>query len=318
MEQTLSTTEVAKCLDVTENTVYRYIKEKKLHPINEHSYRIHTTYLFKLEEVERLRKELEKPGLTIRQAAQKLGVSYSTIKRNVDDGQLPAIQKRIGSRVISYIKEEHLEGFTTRYNRKQNDFYHKGLGYGLFQSFFNPISKETARIMSIEGKGEVLTDTRQFHLLALEQKGFTPLYEMKSEKYVTHKGYVKFQFPKANFIHALGYKIIDKLYEKLGIQNMNLEIDEDTIKLTIKPVHLQLDDDELEFVRKYLIEGQVKKNQKNDCFITSKFEPLLIHLPSHLKEQLKYKTEQEKMTMEEALTKLVESYVSEGSLVDRK
>jgi excisionase family DNA binding protein len=297
MEQTLSTTEVAKCLDVTENTVYRYIKEKKLQPINEHFYRIHTTYLFKLEEVERLRKELEKPGLTIKQAAQKLGVSYSTIKRSVDDGQLPAIQKRIGSRVISFIK---------------------GLGYGLFQSFFNPASKETARIMSIEGKGEVLTDTRQFHLLALEKKGFTPLYELKSEKYVTHKGYVKFQFPKANFIHALGYKIIDKLYDKLGIQNMNLEIDEGTIKLTIKPVHLQLDDNEIEFVRKYLIEGQVKKNQKGDCFITSNFEPLLIHLPSHLKEELKYKTEQEKMTMEEALTKLVEWYVSEGSMFDGK
>jgi DNA-binding transcriptional MerR regulator len=90
--------EVSETLGVTEQTVYNYVKEGKITPWNKETWKMDGTYLFHAEEVERVEKELIKPGLTTKEIFTYLEgfnikVSPSTVVSKMKSGELPAVMK---------------------------------------------------------------------------------------------------------------------------------------------------------------------------------------------------------------------------------
>ena len=64
----------------SKKTIYTYIQQGKLHPINKDDWHIEGRYEFDLLDVVQLKEELKKPGLTTKEVAQQLDVS---VKRSI-------------------------------------------------------------------------------------------------------------------------------------------------------------------------------------------------------------------------------------------
>ncbi|MBU8854964.1 helix-turn-helix domain-containing protein [Bacillus sp. FJAT-26377] len=76
----------------SKKTIYTYIQQGKLNPINKDDWHIEGRYEFDLEDVVRLQEELKKPGLTTKEVAQQLDISVTTVNKYIKHELLPAFQ----------------------------------------------------------------------------------------------------------------------------------------------------------------------------------------------------------------------------------
>lgn len=323
-KELLTTNEVAKILDKSVNTIYKYVKEKKLRPVYEDSWQIDQTLLFRRKDVEKLRELLKKPGLTTGEVANKLNLHISTVNSYVKKGILHAEKHyHIGlGREVYFVKEEELERFKNNH-QSPNDakkFFIRDGEFYLFQLFNHPTTNEWGRIIElVNDDGKIMTE--QGRTLSLSQalnEGFLPTYYVPEHEFIHQKGYAVFQFPKPQHISSPIYNVVDLFYQQYGRKNIRMIVEQEQIHIEVKPKFLELDPDqyhaEFKVLDKHLVDGKILKRH-NGIYIDSDLESIVVHVRTAIKEKVKQQAETEGLTMDEYVGKLIKEKVDGTSFV---
>lgn len=316
MNETLLTTkEVADYLNVSVQTIYKYIREKKLVPIYEDSWQIDETHLFKREDVIALKETLKKPGLTTGEVAKQLQVHPTTVFSYIKRGDLQAEKKPYKGRELYFITEEALERFKVKHplqkKREQKRFYSKPLHVYLYQKVYHQQDRVMGRIMELNGDGgKVWTEQGEiFPLKELKERGFI-FQRYKERPYITKKGYVSFSFKKPSHIAAPVFNVIELFYSKLSYRNMKLTEKDDVINLEVKPCLLEDIYEDTHVYEIKLLENHIKdgimEKRHNGLLIDNNLELLTVHISKEKKHKLKKLAQKQYLSLEQYVLKLIE------------
>ncbi|AQX56619.1 helix-turn-helix domain-containing protein [Priestia flexa] len=290
--------DVMKMLSISsKKTIYTYIQQGKLQPINKDDWHIEGRYEFDMEDVVRLQEELKKPGLTTKEVAQQLDISVTTVNKYIKQELLPAFQEEYRGINCYFVNEEDLDEFkrTHEVGRKpsKRHFYHAEQNIALFQLFVKK-SKEKeqfARIISVEDP--ILAITDQHEEITLEEllnRGFKAAYEIEPKKTITKEGYAKFTFKQTAYAKSQLYKLMDLFYQHLSPMNMRItpQKEKEQFIVEVKPVLLMESSQELiELLDSVLVSGKINKRSRG-IYIDSDLEVIRIKVSGDLKKELEH------------------------------
>ncbi|MDX8367139.1 helix-turn-helix domain-containing protein [Cytobacillus sp. IB215665] len=304
----LTTQQVAEYLGRGTATIYKYVKEGKLTPVYDHSkWKMRRTKIFKREEVEKLKAELKKPGISTFEASKRINLKYPTLMSFIYDGTIPAKKLEHRGKEQYFIAEEDLEQFLS------SDFYARYLtqrekkqfvseqGYLLFQSFINPETNINARLMEVDGdEGKIISqDGVAMSIQEAIDEGFESSITFEDKAYSTKKGYATFRFMKPYDVRSNIYSIIEAFYQSTGPKNVRLTVDHNYINVEVKPLYIEGKHHEfMQLLQQHVVSGKVFE-EPSGILIDSDLEPLTIYIPSKMKQFIREKAEQEGKTMEE-------------------
>lgn len=306
----LTTSDIARRLNVTETTVYRYIRQDKIIPLNKDSWNWDGQYFFYEDEVDFDSLQEDKPGLTTGEVAKMLGTTTSTILRYIKEGRVKGFKELYKGRMYNFIEEEEVKAFMSDFKKKKKykkkSFYSKHEGYGLFHHFFNADINKAARIISLSDD-EIIAmteDGEKFEINELIERGYSPTYIIEEKNLNTKKGYALFRFTKPRQIQSTTYKIIDLFYQLAGPLNIRLMEEEDMLQLETRQILMKIDKqehmDEINMLQQSLVEGKIKLRH-NGVSIESNLEVQVLNLPSSLKKKLKERANQEQLSMDDLI-----------------
>lgn len=98
------------------------------------------------------------------------------------------------------------------------------------------------RIISLNADGTGTVMKLSNEKITLEQaieEGFMPIVELEEKEPIYNKGWVVFDFPKPKYIVSPVYSVIERLFLYAGHQNLQIELDEEILKVKVKPVLLE-------------------------------------------------------------------------------
>ncbi|HEY4601677.1 MAG TPA: helix-turn-helix domain-containing protein [Cerasibacillus sp.] len=321
MEHSLLTTkEVAEYLNLSVQTIYKYIREKRLIPVYEDSWQIDETHLFKKEDVEALKAALTKPGFTTGEVAKQLQVHPTTVTSYIKRGELIAEKKPYKGRELYFITEEALAAFKEKHpmqrKRDKKNFYSKETNLYLYQKVIHKNQGNIGRIMELNGdEGKVWTEQGEiFPLEELYGRGFTAK-EIKERPYMTKRGYVTFYFKKPIHIASPVFNVIELLYHKLSYRNIKLSHYDGLIKLEIKPclledIHEDTHAYEIKLLEKHMKDGSIEQRH-NGLLIDNDLEILTVHISGERKNKLKQLAQEQRLSLEQYVLKLIENRLNE-------
>ncbi|MFT9493875.1 MULTISPECIES: helix-turn-helix domain-containing protein [Bacillota] len=299
----LTTKEAARILNVKPTTIHKYVREGKLKPVYTDGWQIDATKLFYTADIEALKKELQKPGITTGEAADLLGIHITTISQYIQKGIIKAGKKLYRGREIYFIEPEEIERFKSVYDQKkkreQKNFFDKETGFAWFQSFIDSKGNSNNRILpNDEGEPYLNTeDGKQIHIDKVLLLGFQPVFQIPDIDYISKRGYAKFKFSiSENF-----YSIITYFYKYLGPKNMKVAVNEDqSITVEVKPFFLreQLNSEEIKELNKSLVEGSIICRY-DGILVNSDLETITVAVPADLKDLVKKEAERTGHTIEE-------------------
>lgn len=304
----ITTKEAAKLLDVKPSTIHKYVKEGKLKPVYENNWHIDATKLFYVKDIEQLKNEFVKPGITTGEASELLGLHLTTISQYIQKGELKAEKKLYKGREIYFIEREELERFKNSYEwskkKEQKEFLDKETGYAWFQCFSDSLGRSENRILLDEGGEPFLftSDSRKIPLNKIKSEGYQPTTSIADIDYISKRGYAKFKF----MISDLFFSVVDLFYKNLGPKNMKMSVDGDEVVIEIKPVVIrgEVPSTSVQYLENNIIEGGVS-TRVDGVIINSDLETITVAVPSELKERIKREAELSKNTIEEVVLKIL-------------
>jgi DNA-binding transcriptional MerR regulator len=321
-QERISTEEASKLLGVTKHTIYRYEKEGKLSPIFKYTWHKEGSKFYYKEDVERLRQQEEVEGLKVKDVAERLHVSVSTVMKYIKEEKLIARKEQYKGKDTFFIEEEHFQEFQKKFEQpvtKRKEFVlKKGKEkYVLFQLFHHPQTNQKGRLIEMaSSKGNILLeDERMVSLSDALKQGFVPVEQVAKQAYNSKRGYVTFSFPKPLFIYATVYKIMDLFYRHCGSENIRMEVKEKTIEVEVKPTYFPLSPMEIEaevqYLQQYVQEGQVII-RPNGLFLESDTETITFHVSKQEKAVIKQLCEQRGIGQEEFILSILRQYMKNG------
>lgn len=239
-----SVNDLVKATGLSRSVITRKIRDNEFVAINKEYYQRDRGYRFTKEEFERIVDEYKVEGLTTGQVAERIGYSITKVQQLIKEGKLPAIEKRFGSQIRRYVLEEDVESFIEKHGKRDNGvIYHQDSGYFLFQPLTTSSSQEVeGRIISLNADGTGTVMKLSNEKITLEQaieEGFMPIVELEEKEPIYNKGWVVFDFPKPKYIVSPVYSVIERLFLYAGHQNLQIELDEEILKVKVKPVLLE-------------------------------------------------------------------------------
>lgn len=311
--EVLTTNEAVDILGLSKQTIYNYVKNGKLKLVYD-DWQIDGTMKFYRDEINSLLSTTEKPtGITVLEAANLIGVSKATIHQYIKRGKLSSEKMTLRGRITSFIPSDEVLKLksTLLSNQNRKTYYSKDLAFCLFGLYIKKDSNEKARIIELNESGDCLAKTNMGEFLKQEElleRGFYRAYELKPVKHSTKRGNIVFQFPFPQSINAPIFSLIDTFYQQIGIQNMNLYIEGNTIIAELKPIKLQYNAERLEqdfeILQNCLQEGKLSSRPGLIVF-TSNQEQLTTFVEDSLKSKIKQIALNHHLGIEEVTEKLL-------------
>lgn len=304
----VTTEEAAKMLNVKKTTVLKYVKDGELSPVYKNHY-IDKTKLFYKDDIEKLQKELAKPGLTTSEAGNMLGVHSGTILQYIQQGQLKAERKEYRGKVFNFISFEELERFKSVYEEMKKsegkEFFDKKTKFAWFQEFQDQHGK-VGHFLLLDEKGQPYLHTSDGHYIDykdIKKSGYVPHKTIPNPGYINKKGFAKFEFKLSETF----YSIMNYFYQYLGPKNLKVFLlDKDMIAVEVKPILIKenLTSDQYRLLDNSLTEGTLTV-RLDGYYIDSDLEIIQVAAPSRIKEKVKEDAEREGLTMEEFVLKIL-------------
>lgn len=306
----INTEQAAALLNVSEQTIYHYIRSEKLKPINKDKWQVEGTYLFNKTEVEELSDQIVKPGMTTGDVARALGETTANINQRIKKGSIAAKKHFYRGKNQYFITPEDFKAYQ---ESLPTIFYSKKLNIGLYQPFVSS-GGEFGRITTLtKTDGRLTTERdREIPIENLSDEGFTPLYGIKQHEREFKRGHVKLKAPFPSQIKSRFYSVIDYLYQHVGPINMSIIKKNEYINVEFKSAYIETTPENEELIqtmKQYLIEGRLL-DRGSSIYIQSELEGTMIYLPYLLKEELKKSAKHHDRTLEEEIVRIVENYLS--------
>lgn len=310
----ITTSEAAELLKVKPSTIHKYVREEKLKPVYETNWQIDATKLFYLDDVEALKKQLAKPGITTGEASELLGLHPTTVNLYIQRGELKAEKKDYKGRKLFFIEPEELERFKSKYEEtkklEKKDFFDKETGYAWFQSFVDQHGEVNGRILLNEsGQPYLSTPNGQIPYGEIKKSGYAPSFIIKDINYKSRKGIVRFHFAETPDT----FRIMELFYKNLGPKNMKVILTDDRkIEVEVKPILIEetVSEFDYQFLESHLQLGNISKRLEG-IFLDSELENLSVPVPTQLKLRIRKDAKEKNKTIEELVLKILKEKYEE-------
>ncbi len=312
-----TTQQVAELLNKSVPTIYKYIQDGKLIPV-EDFWRAHRGKLFDKDAVHAFKQTLEgNSGMTISEAAGYLETTRSAVQTYLDEGLIPFNKKEWRNKEVTFIQKMDLDTFTETHQRrmqqdriKQRIFYDRKNNYAFYQRFSSDQIRE-ARLIRMKDKwaflllpsGEEVSFNEGIYKFEL-----TPDYPLTFGKRTGTPGYAKISALPLGY--SLTRQFIDLLYQQGSISNMYMDIQESQITILLKDMSFHDVPAEMaHFLESKLEEGKITIHQ-NQIKIESSETILSIAISNKIKEKIKEMADQQGTSMQEIASRIIDEYFS--------
>lgn len=154
-EMNMNTNEVKAYLGISSFIFSTLMKQGQLNPINRETWRLDGSFLFKREDIEKLKEDRETEGITLYQAAKDYNVSMYQLEKWIEEGELTCSIQKHRNRETKFVHEEEINGLVQQLDQT-NTLYTFSQKYNvvLFQKFME--GNKLARIISIPKRGDIV------------------------------------------------------------------------------------------------------------------------------------------------------------------
>ncbi|WP_026701702.1 helix-turn-helix domain-containing protein [Salibacterium aidingense] len=264
MQHFMTVQQVQEAAKKSRATIYRWIAEDKLHPINEETRSIDGGYLFDTREVEDLLKRVELRGLTLREAADVIGVTPQYVSKLRQNGTIQAHDTYIGKQhrlVFSRAECERVRQLLGNQETSASDIGTKLKPYHQGHRLFAPVSLngKTGRIIQVRPV-RVLWEHGQS---TLPSKDFESQDNWPERPYSRRKGHAVFQFPMPRSGNHVLYDLLYRMMHDIGPSNMQvLDDHQGNYKMRIRSSSFTGTEADFSLLLSGLIEGDVEWKQE--------------------------------------------------------
>ncbi|MFJ6414349.1 helix-turn-helix domain-containing protein [Terribacillus saccharophilus] len=316
----ITTKEVARRLNKSISTIYRYVNEKKLRPVYEDKWQIDSSLLFREHDVDQLMNEQQnKPGYTTGEVAAKLSKHPSTIAMYIKTGKLKTEKREYKGRILNFISEDELEKLHKEIGEKGSGYlniFDKQRNIHLYQSFQDSKGNK-ARIMSLDNHGVAeLEDGSSISIEKLYQLDYLPVFDVKPQRYVTKKGYVHFRFREPIHSKSTHLDIIESLLINLGEKNVKIRAEERGLNVFVKPGLLKtIKTSNLSFEYELLnthIKSGILIRRHDGILLQTNYTQLISQVHKDVKQNLKIMAHSKGMTLDDYIEGILTKHVKEG------
>ncbi|MBJ8032077.1 DNA-binding protein, partial [Bacillus cereus group sp. N21] len=99
-------------------TFNNLMKQGQLNPINKDTWRLDGSFLFKKEEIEKLKEELEVEGITLYQASKEYHISMYQLEKWIEEGEITCTIQEHRNRKTKFVKEDDIRKLVQQIERK--------------------------------------------------------------------------------------------------------------------------------------------------------------------------------------------------------
>lgn len=312
----MNTTEVKEYLGVSHFVVNNLIKQGKLVPINKDTWRLDGSFLFEREDVEAIKKERKKEGLTLYQASKKYDVSTYQLEKWLEDGELTVTVQEHRNREMKFIKEEELRQLVHRFDQVNTMYtYSQKYNTVLFQRYIH--GNTIARIISIPKRGDIMLVDEfgsEFTLKEANKLGYAPAYELSDKPRSHHQRFVKFRIPKSDQLRNSSFQLIDLILQYVSPRNIKVSVEEEFWYFDVRqslielPMGMQLE--WIESLTPYLIEGKLVKRVNNSVYLDSSSVTKPVTMSSKEYKAINKIIEETNSTIEEFITNAIREKIN--------
>jgi hypothetical protein len=236
--------EAAALIGVTPGYIYRVLKSDKLglQKVSEND-RKRNTLLDedKVMQIKQLYSSANE-GLSCAQASAILGISPKTLWLKAKNGEIPSYTVVQKGRPVYRFEPEVLHRFQQKLKSNEPEVLSTKNGEFLFQPWTSSDQNQTGRVVRIEqlSKGNfsvwlLTADGERGQITAFKEAGWKPLITLEDEHVRRYSnGTVTLRYPIPEHIHDYMYDHFVYLFVELGLRNIQLTYEEDSIVIETK------------------------------------------------------------------------------------
>ncbi|MDI6534837.1 DNA-binding protein [Bacillus mycoides] len=275
MNMNMNTNEVKAYLGISSFIFTTLMKQEQLNPINRETWRLDGSFLFKREDIEKLKEDRETEGITLYQAAKDYNVSMYQLEKWIEQGDLTCSIQKHRNRETKFVHEEEINGLVQQLNQT-NTLYTFSQKYNvvLFQKFME--GNKLARIISIPKRGDIVLIDEFGNNMTLEdalKRGYEPSYVLSDKPRSHHQRFVKFRFPKSDQLRSNVFQIIDLVLQYVSPRNIKVSEEDEfwyfDVRQSIIQLPMQMQVEWIDCLSPYIIEGKLTRRVNNSVYLDS-------------------------------------------------
>jgi len=274
-EINMTTNEVKEYLDISHFTFNNLMKQGQLNPINKDTWRLDGSFLFKREEVEKLKEELEVEGITLYQASKAYHISMYQLEKWIEEGELACTIQEHRNRKTKFVKEDDIRELVQQIERKNTIYtYSQKHNVVLLQRFMK--GNTLARIISIPKRGDIILRDEFGNDMTLGDAikvGYEPAYVLSDQPRSHHQRFVKFRFPKSDQLRSDIFRFIDLILQYVSPRNLKISVEDEfwyfDIRQSLVSLPSGMQTEWMDSLAPYIIEGKLIQRVNNSVYLDS-------------------------------------------------
>ncbi|PEV83235.1 DNA-binding protein [Bacillus cereus] len=271
----MNTNEVKAYLGISSFIFNTLMKQGQLTPINRETWRLDGSFLFKREDIEKLKKDRETEGITLYQAAKDYNVSMYQLEKWIEEGDLTCTIQKHRNRETKFVNEEEIHGLVEKLDQTHTLYtFSQKYNVVLFQKFME--GNKLARIISIPKRGDIMLIDEFGSNMTLEDAikvGYKPAYALSDKPRSHHQKFVKFRFPKSNQLRSNTFHLIDLLLQYVSPRNIKVSEEDGfwyfDVRQSIIQLPMQMQIEWIDCLTPYIIEGKLTRRVNNSVYLDS-------------------------------------------------
>ncbi|MFD2614736.1 helix-turn-helix domain-containing protein [Paenibacillus gansuensis] len=319
MREYLRASEAAAELGITVASLYKLRKHddpvKRLEPFNPSTYKGDGGFVYRREDVDRVKPSYVKEDLTVTKAAERIGRSTTFIHKLIRDRLLPYYEGIYRGKKTFFIRPADLEKFAASNpdSGKYDMIYDRKTGVFLYQSFQN--GGKLARIVQIKRvnrrKKEIILQVGTDELINYEDAlaaGWAPSLTISDRKPITSYGYARFDFPLPTASDSMIYGIIEELFKQVGPANIRITAGERVVVEVRKSVLVGImptsHPDLIDKLKLFLVQGEIVPKY-DGTLIDTGLSPITFYVTGEKKAELLQRAAEAGKTLQEWIVETV-------------
>ncbi|WP_221568695.1 helix-turn-helix domain-containing protein [Alkalihalobacillus sp. TS-13] len=221
----ISLKELAAKLKKSERVIHHLVKTNVILPVNPDTYRRDNGYRFRPEVYEFLKQMYHTDKLTLREAAEFIGVSPQYLNQLTKNNKIDSDLIQVGKRMERRFKKEECLRFKEK--MKRGEHTRRSAHYGKkLKTYANGL--RLFEIIEVQGQCVRVINTEPVILLTNDGSTINKVnFAYRSEpwppiQYERKKGFIHFQFSIPRSKDHATYKILYKLIKYLGEKNIQI------------------------------------------------------------------------------------------------
>lgn len=287
----LTLEQAARELDRTERQVRYLVKTGILLPANQDTYKRDGGYRFSKEVVEEVKIKLEPEGISLRKAAEIVGITPQYLNSLALKGEIDSELVMIGNKKERRFNMNDCINFSeqlkSRTHKSVSQFGEKLHLYNHDLRLFELITYEGETVRIVKTEPLTILNTKGELVSPAVPKDFTISSQWPDKPYKTKKGFITFQVPIPRHAEHSTYNILYQLIEGMGVKNVQIyERKDGDYFIRCRQGKLKIQKEHAELLKRYLVEGELTVINEEEALLQSDIVSQYIHLPRDLYEKI--------------------------------